>query len=91
MNILKFYFILMTVTSLALSGCARRAVKDSGKSGYQPLSETDAKVYTTPTVYYIPQFDLTQQTCDAASRKNIKDDKGAVLFSTVVYDKRDII
>lgn len=45
-----------------------------------PLSEAEAKIYTTPTIYYIPQYDLTQQDCDVSARKPMKDKDNKVLF-----------
>lgn len=82
----KFLFYLGLVI---LVGCAGRGSKTSSKnSGYVPLSEAEAKIYTTPTIYYIPQFDLSQQTCEASSQKKLKDSEGLVLFSVCssIYD-----
>lgn len=81
------YFIL--ILTFALVGCAGRESKNTAaKTGYVPLSEAEAKVYITPTIYYIPQYDLTVQSCEVSARKSLKDKTGNTLFSVcpLIYD-----
>ena len=78
----KITFSFCLILVLLVTGCAGRESKSNSKnSGYVPLSEAEAKIYTTPTIYYIPQFDLNQQQCDASTMKAIKDKNDSVLFS----------
>ena len=82
MNAFYQFLLLSMVAMLVSAGCAGRGSKDSSnKSAFKPLSEAEAKVYITPTIYYVPQFDLTQQSCDQISQKKIKNRNGDVLFS----------
>jgi membrane-bound lytic murein transglycosylase len=76
------HFFILVLLSVSLAACAGRDNKNSSpaKRGFQPLSEAEAKVYITPTIYYIPQFDLEKQTCAASSRRAIKDKKDQILF-----------
>jgi 3D (Asp-Asp-Asp) domain-containing protein len=82
--------LILFLFSLVLSACARRDGKTStaAKKGNVPLSEAEAKVYITPTTYYIPQFDLEKQTCAESSRRSMKDKSDEVLFHVCkeVYD-----
>jgi 3D (Asp-Asp-Asp) domain-containing protein len=74
---------LCFILSLAITGfgCAGRESKSNDrKSGYVPLSEAEAKVYTTPTIYYVPQYDLTKQACSASERTPLKDKHDVTLF-----------
>lgn len=74
--------ILAFLTSMILVACAAPERKTSlAKGGYVPLSEAEAKIYTTPTLYYVPQFDLTKATCSSSQRKDLKDRNESVLFS----------
>ncbi len=73
--------LIFFIFTLILAGCAGRESKSGGKnSGYVPLSEAEAKVYTTPTIYYVPQYDLAEQTCEVSSRRPMKAKDGSVLF-----------
>jgi len=78
---LPLFFLLSL--SFMMTACAGRDSKTTpqNKGGYVPLSEAEAKVYTTPTVYYIPQFDLDSQTCSESSRVSLKDKSDGVLFT----------
>lgn len=82
--------ILILIALFTVAACAGRDSKTSApaKKGYVPLSEAEAKVYITPTIYYIPQFDLEKQTCSESSRKVMKDKSDQVLFRVCeeIYD-----
>lgn len=90
---ISFRFIFAFLIFSALLGCAGSDTKSKasapvGRKSYAPLSEAEAKVYITPTIYYVPQFDLSQQNCAASAQKSLKDKAGAVLFKVCesVYD-----
>lgn len=86
---IKYTFILLAV--VLLSACAGKGdgtTASPRKSGYVALSEAEAKVYITPTTYYIPQYDLDAQTCSASSLRAMKDKNNVVLFQVCkeIYD-----
>jgi 3D (Asp-Asp-Asp) domain-containing protein len=86
---MKAIFIL-SIHLILILGCAGRGSHGPVKnSGYQPLSEAEAKIYITPTIYYIPQFDLSEkQSCSTNIFKKLKNTKGETLFNVCsdIYD-----
>lgn len=85
-----FYFFFLVLFSFVFSACSGRGNNAAAptKKRYTPLSEAEAKVYITPTIYYIPQFDLDKQSCAESSRRSMKDKSDQVLFLVCkeVYD-----
>lgn len=67
--------------SLCLFSCGRgkETSATGGNPPYQPLSLEESKLLVTPTIYYIPQFDLRTSKCDKASQKKFLNQKSEVI------------
>jgi hypothetical protein len=70
-----FFLILFFVA------CSQRSEKKTEVDSYSPLTEQETHIYTTPTIYYIPQFDQASQSCALSEQKKIKDKSNTLLFS----------
>lgn len=83
-----FNFILFLLGSLTFVACAVQGNRDVSAEKYRPLTEEEKKKFITPTIYYIPQFDLSKVSCSNSSEKSLKDKSGQVMFRVCdnVYD-----
>ncbi len=75
----KLFMILLSCVFVFACG-AKSSKNNSNKQSAHQLTEAETYLYTRPTIYYIPKFNLDDDICKSQITKNLKDKNDATLF-----------